>query len=139
MAEWLHGVGRGYLAFLSVYHVITGVMSFAFPDSALVMYRGLYGCNPVERRHVALMLKPWGALAVFAGLCGLYAVGDPVRYRGVVVALVALLALRVVYRVWCRESLRTIGGIAPRRNAISIAALLAGIAVLSGWLIGGRW
>lgn len=126
---------RTYLALLSLYHVVTGVLSFAFPRAAMRFYKRIYGCDPEERRQLMIVMKPWGALAFFAGLCGGFAAVDPARYRGVVVALVVLLILRVVFRVACRSELAAVGRIAPIRNGISIAAIMVGVVILSSWLL----
>jgi len=122
------------LLILSVYHVASGVMSFFCPERALSFYRKLYDCNPVERKHLAIMLKPWGALAAFAGIAGLFAAADPHRYIGVVAGLAVLLAARVTYRLWCRRELAEISGIAPHRNLISTAVILVGLIILTAWL-----
>lgn len=126
---------RTYLALLSLYHVVTGVLSFAFPRVAMLFYKRIYGCDPEERRQLMIVMKPWGALAFFAGLCGGFASVDPVRYHGVVVALVGLLILRVVFRVACRSELAVVGRISPLRNGISIAAIMVGVVILSIWLL----
>lgn len=125
---------RAYLAVLSAYHIATGLLSFGFPRFAMRFYKTLYGCDPVERRQLSMVMKPWGALAVFAGICGGLAAADPVRYRGIVCALWFLLVLRAGYRLFCRRELEAVGRIPPRRNAISIVSILLGIAILSVWL-----
>lgn len=126
---------RLYLALLSFYHVITGVISFAFPGFAMRFYKAIYGTEPAERRQLTLVMKPWGSLAIFAGLCGGFAAVDPVRYRGVVMALLALMILRTIYRIVFRQELEEVGRIAPHRNWISIASIEVGIVILAGWLI----
>jgi hypothetical protein len=129
---------RAYLWLISVYHVMTGIISFGFPEFAMSFYRKLYGCNPVERRHLALVLKPWGALAVFAGVCGLFAATDPRRYIGVVAGLALLLLLRLIYRAVFYRQLAEISGISSRRNLVNIAFISAGLAILAGWLVVSR-
>lgn len=125
---------RAYLAVLSAYHIITGILSFGFPRLAMRFYKTLYGCDPVERRQLTLVMKPWGALAIFAGICGGLAAADPGRYRGVAAAVWFLLVLRAVYRLSCRRELEAVGRISPRRNAISIVSIIVGIVILSAWL-----
>lgn len=135
----IDAMAQGYLAVLSTYHVFTGLISFFAPGFALSFYRRLYACNPVERRHLALVLKPWGALAVGMGVAGLFAAADPRRYFGVVVAIALLLGLRIAYRAVFRDWLRDISGIPPHRNLISIAILAVGVVILGAWfLTGGR-
>ena len=88
-----------YLALLSTYHLASGVLSFFFGEAALRFYKAFYGTDPVERRHLLLILKPWGALSICVGLAGWSAVPDPTRHRGVVLAILVLLLLRITYRV----------------------------------------
>lgn len=127
------GVGRGYLLFISCYHVATGVVSMFFPRFAMRFYRGLYACNPVESRHVALILKPWGALSAFAGFVGIIAWQDPGRYSGVVLGIIFLLLYRFYYRAKFEHQLFAISGIPPHRNRMSLLCILAGTAILAAW------
>jgi len=131
----VHSLATGYLAVLSTYHVGTGLVSFAAPGLALRLYRGAYGCDPVERRHLLIMLRPWGALAVFAGLAGLAALVHPSVRSWIEASLIALLAMRVAYRIGLRAELREISGIPSRNNFINIGLLLLGIVVLSADLV----
>jgi len=127
-----------YLWILSVYHVFTGIISFFFPEQALSFYKKFYDCNPVERKHLVIVLKPWGALAVFAGIAGIFAALDPVKYKGTVAGLAVLLAMRMYYRIVFRDMLRDISGISPYRNLINIGLLLVGIIIISSWFMFGR-
>lgn len=127
---------RSYLAILAVYHVFTGVVSFAFPHFALRFYRTLYACDPVEQQQLVLVMKPWGALAVFAGFAGGWAAVDPRRYIGVVAALWILLVLRITFRIGWRRELGDLGRIPSHRNLISTAALGVGALILGVWLAG---
>jgi hypothetical protein len=120
-----------YLAVLSAYHVWSGGISFFAPDFALQFYRGMYGCDPVEQRHLKLVLRPWGALAIFAGAVGFLPFVEP-AVRGWVSALLAgLLILRIGYRVGLRRELRELSRIEPVRNMVSVAMLVGGALVLA--------
>ena len=131
---WITEASSAYLAVLSAYHVWTGAISFFAPRFALRFYRGMYGCDPVERRHLSLVMRPWGALAIFAGLAGFAAFIEP-RARGWIVAATAvLLALRIGYRVALRRELNDLARIDARRNAISVSMLAGGLALLLGEL-----
>lgn len=131
----LSALATGYLVALSSYHVITGLLSFAAPGMALLFYRGAYGCNPVEHRHLLIILRPWGALAVFAGFVGFVALGCPPARTWIEAALLILLSMRVAYRFRLRRELAEISGIPPRHNLANIGLLLVGIAVLAGDLL----
>jgi len=92
-------------------------------------YRQSYGCEPVERRHLMIILRPWGALAIFAGFCGFAGVWHPDCRYWIEAGLVGLLVLRIGYRVQLRKELHEISGITPRRNQISLGTLLVGAAI----------
>lgn len=120
-----------YLAGLSAYHVATGLLSFCAPNLALRFYRGAYGCNPTERRHLLIILRPWGALAVFAGLAGFIALFCPPCRSWIEAALLVLLILRVIYRIGLRSELQEISGIPLRHNFVNIGLLLGGAVLLA--------
>jgi hypothetical protein len=120
-----------YVAGLSIYHVWTGAISYFAPGFAMRFYRRLYDCNPVEQRHLHIILRPWGALALFAGVVGLATLPDPRAHPVLTGALALLLALRVGYRVRLRHELHAISGIAPARNWANIAVLVLGIMILA--------
>lgn len=131
-------LSSGYLVFLSVYHVWTGGVSFFAPEFALRFYRAAYGCDPQERRQLLLVLRPWGALAIFAGLAGFVALGVAEARPWITASLIVLLLLRIGYRVTLRGELREMSRIDGRRNAISIGFLVAGV-VLLGFGLMPHW
>ena len=122
-----------YLGALSSYHVVTGVLSAFFPRKALRFYREVYAYDAGERRYVSLMLRPWGALALFAGIAGLFAAVDPRRYFGVVLGLAILLGTRIGLRMGFEAEVASVLGIPRRRNRLNVALLALGVAVLGTW------
>jgi hypothetical protein len=123
-----------YLYLLSSYHLVTGIVSVCFPGFAMSFYKALYAYDPVERQHIWLVLKPWGALAIFAGVAGFYAARDPQRYVGVVIGLTGLLVLRAVLRLVYEKDAGAMLRIPPRRNRVNVALILAGVLILGSWL-----
>lgn len=123
-----------YLWILSGYHLLSGAVSFCAPDLALALYRRLYGCEPPERRHLAIVLRPWGALSVAMGIAGCAAACDPAAARGTVLALAVLLALRLVYRWWLWRELLAVSRVSVLRNLLSSLPLAAGLVLLAAWL-----
>lgn len=109
-----------------------------FPNFAMSFYKSLYGYDPIERKHLVLILKPWGSLATFAGIVGLFAARDPKRYVGVVLGLALLLLLRIYYRLRFENGLLSVGGIPPHRNRVSVGILFIGAFILSWWLYQNR-
>lgn len=120
-----------YLAILSTYHLISGGISFVAPSRAMAFYKSMYAVDPIERRHLSIILRPWGALSIGMGLVGWFAAVEPVRYWGVILALLVLLVLRAIYRVVLRHELMTISQIPPRRNLMSVAVILAGVVIMA--------
>ena len=129
---------QGYLFVLSAYHLWTGSVSYMCPGLAMKFYHRFYDCNPVEQRHLRIILRPWGALALFAGLVGMAAVKEPSRHPAILGSLALLLLLRIGYRIGLRAELREISGIAPHRNWTSIACLAFGAAMLA-WGTAKGW
>lgn len=120
-----------YLFGLSLYHLGTGAVSYFAPATALKFYRGAYGCDPIERRHLLIILRPWGALAVFAGIAGFAALAQPACRAWIETGLLVLLALRIGYRIRLRHELLAISGISPRHNLTNLLLLIGGATILS--------
>ena len=131
MSHAMNEVVKCYICGLSAYHLWTGCISYFCPALAMKFYQRFYDCNPVEQRHLQIILRPWGALAIFAGIAGLTAVVEPEQHPAILGGLALLLVLRIGYRIGMRRELLAISGIAPRRNWISIACLALGVLILS--------
>src|SRR5260370_714745 len=86
------------LILLSLDHLSTGLLGVFAPRTALRIYRGLFGIQFPKSPEIVAVLKPWGALAVFAAVATIFPIVDPLRYRGVLVALLVLLILRILIR-----------------------------------------
>lgn len=125
-----------YLLILSSYHIFTGIVSYEFPQFALKFYKKLYDTNPVEKKFLLHILKPWGALAFFAGVVGYFPAYDPVKHWGIILGLWLLLAMRVLYRSRFHKDVENLGGVAPHRNVISIMQIVVGVVILGVWLVG---
>ena len=135
MEKTIEYINIGYVSLLSIYHVFTGVISMFFPNFAFYFYKKFYGCDPLSKDMLVIVLKPWGALSIFAGIMGLFAVYDPERYIGVIVSLVLLLFLRIYYRLFFEKDLYSKGKISPLRNRINVSLLFIGCCILISWLI----
>jgi hypothetical protein len=131
----MNSVVKWYIIGLSLYHILTGCISYFTPAFALKFYRSVYGCQPIEQRHLRIILRPWGALAVFAGIAGLAAVNGSPNQPTLLAGLALLLTLRIGYRVALWRELQEISGIEPRRNWFNIGLLGAGVLLL----LWGAW
>jgi hypothetical protein len=124
------------LVLLSLDHLSTGLLGVFAPRRAIRIYRGLFGIQFPDSPEIAAVLKPWGALAVFAAVATIFPILDPARYRGVLVALLVLLILRIVIRFSVRATATGLFGLSSRRNAwhialIALCALLIATELLS--------
>lgn len=131
-----------YLIALSVYHLFTGIASVFFTDFALKFYRSFYAFSPTDSSLLRMVLKPWGALAIFAGCVGLIAARDPHRSSGLIASLAALLAIRFAIRWTNAPTIKELFGIPQRRNRLNMGMMAAGCAILLSWLAGkgvGAW
>lgn len=128
-------VCRTYLCILSMYHLFTGIVSMFFPGFAMEFYRWFYRCEPSQRQDLYLILKPWGALAAFAGVAGLYAAVDPLRYRGVILGLIFLLCFRIYYRLTFARGLEQHARIPTQRNLANVGLIAAGVLILTNWYV----
>jgi len=117
------------LILLSLDHLCTGLLGVFAPQRAIRIYRGLFGIQFPDNPEIIAVLRPWGALAVFAAVVTTFPIMDPVRYRGVLVALLVLLILRIIIRFSARATAAALFGLSARRNGWHIA-LIALCAVL---------
>ena len=126
---------RTYLCILSAYHLFTGIVSMFFPYFAMEFYKRFYSCTPPDREDLFLILKPWGALAAFAGIAGFFAAADPDRYRGVILGLILLLAYRIYYRMVFGGMLAKHANIPSQRNFLNVVLIAFGIVILGAWVL----
>jgi len=111
------------LALLSLDHLSTGLLGVFAPHRAIRIYRGLFGIQFPESPEIVAVLKPWGALAVFAAVATIFPIVDPLRYRGVLIALFVLLLLRIMIRFSAHATATALFGLSSRRNAWHIALI----------------
>jgi hypothetical protein len=131
--RWIWGAN---LILLSLDHLSTGLLGVFAPRRAIGIYRALFGLQFPEIPEIVAVLRPWGALAVFAAVATIFPIVDPVRYRGVLVALLVLLILRIFIRFSARATATALFALSSRRNAwhialIAVCALLIALELLS--------
>jgi hypothetical protein len=132
MTFW-HAVATLNLIILASDHFLTSVMGICFPRQAAKLYERMFGATMPLTPELVAVLKPWGALGIFASIVGLLPVMDPIRYRGVLYALLVLLILRVVIRIWNARAAREHFRLSPGRNLFHV-----GLIVLCASLIAGQ-
>jgi ABC-type Fe3+-siderophore transport system permease subunit len=130
--EWLC---KAVLLLLAVYHVATGVVAIFFPDFSFPFYDALYHADPLDTAQYRLILKPWGAYAIFTGAVLFAAWREPRRFRPVIVALVGLLAMRCSYRLAFAADAWVVFGIDAVRNWTNVLLMTSYVVVLAPWCL----
>jgi hypothetical protein len=134
MTLW-HALATANLVLLAGDHFITSAVGICFPEKAAWLYEKMFGAQMPLTPELIAVLKPWGALGIFAALAGLLPAFDPLRYRGVLYALLVLLALRVVIRLWNASSAQKHFNVSPGRNLFHIGVILFCAAMITGQLV----
>jgi hypothetical protein len=115
MKLW-HAVAYLNLVVLAADHLSTGLAGVLFPKRAAGFYQRLFGARFPTESPLTAILRPWGALGVFAGLTGLLPVYDPVRYRAVLLPLLFLVVLRIFIRLSYDSATLQFFGLSRARN-----------------------
>jgi hypothetical protein len=115
-----HTVAYVNLVVLAADHLTTGLAGVLFPKRAAGLYQHLFGASFPPDSPMIAVLRPWGALGVFAGLTGLLPVYDPVRYRTILFALLFLVMLRIFIRLSYDSATLQFFGLSRARNFFHI-------------------
>ena len=134
MKLW-HTMADLNLIVLALDHLITGLAGVFFPKRSGGLYQRLFGAHfPVES-PVVDVLRPWGALGVYAGLTGLLPLYDPVRYRAILYGLLLLLTLRVFIRLSYNFATLQFFGLSRKRNSVHTYLVLQCAAIIGLQLV----
>ncbi len=121
MLQFLFALNLGLLA---LDHLFTGTLALFFPKKAIKMYQTIFGAQVPESREYFVILKPWGALGIFAGLVGLLPIIDPQKYKLVLVAFVILLIMRLIYRLRFQKDTKNFLRLSGKRNLLHVGLIL---------------
>lgn len=129
MKLW-HTIAYLNLLVLATDHLLTGFVAVFFAKQSAGLYRRLFGARfPLDSPLVAV-LRPWGALGIYAGLTGLLPVYDPVRYRPILWGLFLLVTLRVFIRLSYNANTLQSFGLSAKRNYLHAYLVLQCAAIL---------
>jgi hypothetical protein len=134
MRLW-HFLANLNLAILALDHLVTGLAGVLFPERAAGLYSRLFGARFPAGSPVTAVLRPWGALGVFAGIVGLLPIRDPVRYRPILLALLLLLGLRLFIRSTFTSDTLEHFGLSPARNYFHVYLIAQCAIIISLQLI----
>ncbi len=123
------------LILLSIDHFITGGSAFLYPQKAIKMYKTIFGAELPPTEEYMAIIKPWGALGIFAGYIGLLPLYDSVRYQEVLFGLFILLLIRMFIRLSNIKRAETYFRLSTKRNLthvflIFVSALMLGLQIL---------
>jgi len=134
MKIW-HAVAHLNLGVLAADHFVTSVAGIFLPRRAAALYQRMFGARLPLTPEIVFVLKPWGALGIFAAFAGVLPIVDPQRYRGVLYALIVLLGLRVYIRVAHARATREHFAISRRRNWFHVYLIVQAAAIIAAQLI----
>lgn len=134
MKLW-HFFANFNLAILALDHLVTGLAGVLFPDRASGLYSRIFGARLPAGTPASAVLRPWGALGVFAGVVGVLPICDPVRYRPILFALLLLLGFRVFVRLTFDSATLEYFGLSPGRNYFHVYLIVQCAIIISLQLI----
>ena len=130
MKLW-HAVAHLNLAALAADHLTTGLAGVLFPERAAGLYQRLFGARLPADSPLTAVLRPWGALGVFAGLTGLLPLYDPVRYRAILFPLLFLVVVRVFIRLNYDSATLQFFGLSRARNHFHVYLVIQCAAIIA--------
>lgn len=130
MKLW-HAVADLNLAALAADHLTTGLAGVLFPKRAAGLYQRLFGARLPADSPLTAVLRPWGALGVFAGLTGLLPLYDPVRYRPILFPLLFLVVVRVFIRLNYDSATLQFFGLSRARNSFHLYLVFQCAAIIA--------
>jgi hypothetical protein len=130
-----HAIAYLNLTLLAADHFVTSVAAIFFPQQAARLYLRMFGAQLPLTPEIVVMMKPWGALGIFAALAGALPIVDVQRYRAVLYALLALLVLRVYIRLASARAMRERFAISTARNRFHLYLIVQAAAIIAAQLI----
>lgn len=120
------------LTLLAADHLFTGTLALFFPKKAVRAFNALFGAHIPATKEYFVILKPWGALGVFAGLVGMLPAFDSERYALILWFLLALLMMRLFYRLKFQREAESSINLSKKRNLfhVGLIAVCASIIAL---------
>jgi hypothetical protein len=135
MMKLWHAVAYVNLGVLAADHFVTSIAGIFLPRRAAALYQRMFGAHLPLTPEMIVVLKPWGALGIFAAIAGILPIVDPQRYRGVLYALIVLLGLRVYIRLAHAGAAEAHFAISRRRNWFHVYLIVQAAAIIAAQLI----
>ena len=119
------------LILLAADHLISGSYALFFPKKAISLYVKMFGATLPQSQEYYIILRPWGALGVFAGLVGLLPVLSPEKYVLVLIILMILLSTRIIYRIKFQQESKQFFHLSRQRNLFHLLLILTSMATMA--------
>lgn len=119
------------LIILSLDHLVTGGLALFFPRLAVKAYVKIFGATIPPTKEYITILKPWGALGVFAGMIGLLPVYDSERYVGILWSLIVLLGMRLFYRLKFQPETKDYLNLSKGRNLKHVLLIFLCVSIIA--------
>lgn len=123
------------LIVLAADHLTTGFAGVLTPKRAVGFYRRMFGAQFPADSPFTAVLRPWGALGVFAGVAGLLPVYDMTRYRAILFPLLFLVVLRIFIRLSYDLATLQFFGLTRARNYFHLYLVTQCAAIIAAQLV----
>lgn len=105
---------------LALDHFVTGFIGFFLPHKSEALVTKMFGITISDKNLYQIIVRPWGALGLFACGVGILPVIDPSRFKPVSYMLIVLLLLRIYYRLGETKKAKVVLGLSSSRNLFHV-------------------
>lgn len=105
---------------LALDHLVTGFIGFFLPHKSEALITKMFGITITDKEFYKMIVRPWGALGIFACGVGILPIIDPTRFKPVSYMLIVLLLLRIYYRLEEAKKAKVVLGVTSSRNLFHI-------------------
>ncbi len=132
--EFIHIIFLINMMMLAMDHFITGSLALFFPEKLIKISKIFFGATIPATNEYRAILKPWGALGIFASIVGVIVMIDPQKYKLLLIAFIVLLINRIYYRVKFVREANAYFRISRKRNFIHIFLIVTSLVVVVTFL-----
>lgn len=119
----VHIVTSMAILLLALDHLVTGGIGFFNPNLSIALSRKFFGVTIQNTQTYFILIRPWSALGIFAGLVGLLPLVDNDRFKPILYLLALLLLFRIYYRFLVGKLAQREFFLSPTRNLVHIALI----------------
>ncbi len=112
-------------------HFVTGGSAFLYPERAIKMYKIIFGAELPPNEEYMAIIKPWGALGVFAGYIGLLPLIDPSKYKAVLYGFLILLLVRIYIRLSNAKRAEKYFQLSVKRNLFHVLLITTSVFMIT--------